>query len=194
MLAEKTAARNAAAIRRKQAYSVERQTSAVHRLVDWIIRHNLSSPIAGYLAIGSEIDPIDAMLALYHTHSCQICVPVIDNKTSPLKFRTWTPEAKLKSGPFRVEVPISGNWLSPKTIIVPLLAFDRHGHRLGYGGGFYDRTLRQLRHTNTVSTIGIAFAAQETELLPVSKYDQMLDFIVTEKEVISNSLPDEVSS
>ena len=87
-------------------------------------------------------------------------------------------------GTFGAPVPEVGCWMVPQILIVPLVAFDRAGGRLGYGGGFYDRTLEALRRDGPVLAIGFAFAAQEVDALPQEPTDQRLDRIVTEVEVI----------
>jgi 5-formyltetrahydrofolate cyclo-ligase len=88
------------------------------------------------------------------------------------------------TGEFGAEIPAEGAWLDPEVLIVPLLAWDRRGYRLGYGGGFYDRTLRHLRASRPRLAIGYAFAAQEVPEVPVDGFDQRLDMIVTEAEVL----------
>ncbi len=98
--------------------------------------------IAGYLPIGSEVDPRGAMRVLARDN--RVCVPVVTAPGAPLRFREWTPGCALEPGPFGVMVPIDGGWRVPDVVIVPLLAFDARGARLGYGGGFYDRTLAGL--------------------------------------------------
>ena len=90
-------------------------------------------------------------------------------------------------GPFGASVPALGEEIVPEIVIVPLVAFDRQGGRLGYGGGFYDRTLEGLRARGPVLAIGFAFGAQEAEGLPLEPTDQPLDMIVTEKDVLSIS-------
>ncbi len=136
------------------------------------------------MAIGTEIDPIALMVSMHASLRRRICVPVTGAGDAPLRFREWVPGTELEPGPFRVCAPVSGDWLTPEIIIMPLLAFDRRGHRLGYGGGYYDRTLRRLRGTRNVTAVGLAFAAQESDLLPVTELDQQLDAVVTEKEII----------
>jgi 5-formyltetrahydrofolate cyclo-ligase len=81
-------------------------------------------------------------------------------------------------------VPAEGDWIEPEVLIVPLLQFDRRGYRLGYGGGYYDRTLQRLRSARPTVAIGFAFAAQEVAEVPTEHTDQRLDLIVTEVEVI----------
>jgi 5-formyltetrahydrofolate cyclo-ligase len=88
-------------------------------------------------------------------------------------------------GEFGAMIPEAGDWMIPQILIVPLVAFDRRGGRLGYGGGFYDRTLEKLRATRATMAIGFAYAAQEDENLPLEPTDQPLDLIVTEQGVIT---------
>lgn len=114
----------------------------------------------------------------------RICVPVVAGPDSPLQFREWTPVAELEGEAFGTKVPVSGDWLVPGILIVPLLAFDRRGIRLGYGGGHYDRTLQELRTMQPTIAIGLAFAGQECRRVPAESHDQILDAVVTEREVL----------
>jgi 5-formyltetrahydrofolate cyclo-ligase len=84
------------------------------------------------------------------------------------------------AGDFGALIPAEGAWLEPEVLIVPLLAFDRRGYRLGYGGGFYDRTLERLRARGATLALGFAFAAQEVEAVPIEPTDQRLDVLLTE--------------
>lgn len=95
-------------------------------------------------------------------------------------FRDWSPEAPLEEGAFGVMVPAGGREVVPDLLIVPLLAFDARGYRLGYGGGFYDRTLEVLRRDGQVRAVGFAYSAQFQPDLPLEPTDQPLDEIVTE--------------
>jgi 5-formyltetrahydrofolate cyclo-ligase len=135
--------------------------------------------IAGYMPIRTEIDPLPAMAAL-HASGARICVPVIAGAGRPLDFREWMPDCTLVEGPFKAMVPADGDWLTPDTLIVPLVGFDAALNRLGYGGGFYDRTLARLRSAGQAEAIGYAFSAQELPALPVEPTDQPLDALVTE--------------
>ncbi|WP_316014848.1 5-formyltetrahydrofolate cyclo-ligase [Roseobacter sp. HKCCA0434] len=146
------------------------------------VRAAPSRIVAGYMPIRTEIDPIAAMTVL-HAEGRRICVPVIEGAGQPLAFREWTPDAMLVPGPFGAQVPEGGDWLTPDTLIVPLVAFDRAGNRLGYGGGFYDRTLERLRAHAPTHAIGLAYAAQEMPLT-TEPTDQPLDRIVTEAGII----------
>jgi 5-formyltetrahydrofolate cyclo-ligase len=111
-------------------------------------------------------------------------VPVVMAKASPLQFAQWEPEATLVPGAFGADVPEAIVPMVPQILIVPLVAFDRRGGRLGYGGGFYDRTLAGLRAEGPVMAIGFAYAVQEVDDLPQEPTDEVLDLIVTDRAVI----------
>ena len=111
-------------------------------------------------------------------------VPVIMGHGQRLQFREWTPGCPMIEGDFAAQIPESGAWIEPEVLIVPLVAFSRAGGRLGYGGGFYDRTLEALRAQRATRAIGFAYAAQEQPGLPLEPTDQPLDLIVTEQGVI----------
>ena len=134
------------------------------------------------MPIRTEIDPLPAMTEA-SAHG-PVGVPVIDAPATPLRFALWTPETVMTDGPFGARIPADPTFIEPEIVIVPLLAFDRRGGRLGYGGGFYDRTLEQLRARRSTLAIGFAFAGQETDDLPVEATDQPLDLIVTEAGII----------
>nr|WP_245218776.1 5-formyltetrahydrofolate cyclo-ligase [Rubellimicrobium aerolatum] len=140
-------------------------------------------PLAGYLPMRSEIDPLPAMVeAARHG---PVGVPVTPKMGRPLTFREWTPGCVLIDGGFGTVVPATGAEVVPEVLVVPLVAFDRRGGRLGYGGGFYDRTLARLRARGPVVAIGYAWGAQEDDGLPLEATDEALDLIVTEREVIA---------
>jgi 5-formyltetrahydrofolate cyclo-ligase len=100
-----------------------------------------------------------------------------------LRFREWTPGARMVEGAFKALIPEEGAWVEPEVLIVPMLAFDARGYRLGYGGGFYDRTLEGLRAKGPVLAVGFAFSAQQVATVPTERTDQRLDAMVTEKGV-----------
>jgi len=182
LAAVKAEARRAASARRKAVHDAPDRaartaaaTAHLRALLDPL------GPVAlsGYLPIRSEIDPRPAMAA----HPGPVGVPVIEGPGRPLLFRRWTPLAVLVPGPFGALVPESGAPLVPRVLIVPLLAWDDAGYRLGYGGGFYDRTLAGLRATGPVMAVGLAYAAQRVEAVPRDGFDQRLDALVTEDGV-----------
>lgn len=138
---------------------------------------------AGYLPIRSEIDPRPAMARL-HAAGIRVCAPVIERPDQPLEFREWRPDSALEPGPFGAHVPREGEWLTPDALIVPLVAFDADLYRLGYGGGFYDRTLAKLRRTAPAAAIGLAYAAQRAATLPREPTDIPLDSVATEQGLL----------
>ncbi|MGB8814295.1 MAG: 5-formyltetrahydrofolate cyclo-ligase [Paracoccaceae bacterium] len=170
----KAQARTRAFAARKAAFAAG-QGQAAELLADWLEPHS-DRVLAGYMAMRTEIDPHAAMAA----HQGPVCVPVIIGKGQALKFREWTPGCAMVPGDFGALIPRDGEWLEPSVLIVPLVGFDRRGYRLGYGGGFYDRTLQALRAKHPTLAIGFAFAAQELPEVPIDQYDQRLDAIVTE--------------
>ncbi|SMX37351.1 5-formyltetrahydrofolate cyclo-ligase [Octadecabacter ascidiaceicola] len=142
-------------------------------------------PLAGYAQMRTEIDPTPVMEEA-SAHG-PVCLPVIEAAGHPLKFRAWSPDCTMIDGAFGARIPESGDWITPEILIVPLVAFSRSGGRLGYGGGFYDRTLEGLRAIKPTLAIGFAYAAQEIDDLPLEPTDQPLDLIVTEQGIIEPS-------
>ena len=176
----KVAARKAAFARRKAAHESHGPGRAGY--LSEVLAGYRGVPLSGYLPIRTEISPLAAMeeAAAYGP----VGVPVIVGNGTPLRFAAWTPDCELKDGPFGAQVPVKEDFFDPEILIVPLVAFDRKGNRLGYGGGFYDRTLEQLRQRRATLAIGFAYSAQEAEELPLESTDQPLDLIVTEREII----------
>ena len=174
---DKSAARQAAFATRKLSFAAG-QGQAAQILADFLAPHR-GAALSGYMAMRTEIDPMAAMAA----HHGPVCVPVIVARAQALKFREWTPGCVMQMGAFGAEIPVDGAWVEPLVLIVPLLAFDARGFRLGYGGGFYDRTLEELRARRPTLAVGFAFAAQEMDGVPIDKTDQRLDAIVTEQGV-----------
>lgn len=167
--------------RRAGLHDAARGAAATERLIGFLAPHQ-GRPASGYMPMRSEIDPLPAMAAL--AGGGPVGVPIIEAKGAPLAFHLWTPHCEMLPGRFGARVPAAGMPMVPEVLIVPLLAFDRAGMRLGYGGGFYDRTLEMLRARGPVLAIGFAYAAQEMPRVPVAPYDQVLDAVVTEDEVI----------
>ncbi len=177
----KAAARTAAFARRKQAHADGQGGRAVVHLLE-VLKTHRGKVLAAYMPIRTEIDPLPAMTEM--ARYGPVTVPVIQGEGQALKFREWKPGCAMVDGPFGAKVPAEGDWLEPEVVIVPLVAFDRMGGRLGYGGGFYDRTLEGLRAKRPTLAIGFAYAAQEAESLPLEPTDQPLDVMVTEKGVL----------
>ncbi len=185
-LAEQKAQARAEALARRDAAQARGHPAPAALLAGTLARILAArggGPVAGYLAMRSEIDPLPA---LREAASGEVLgLPVMaDGRGHPLRFRAWTPGAALVPGGFGTRVPAEGPWVEPRVLVVPCVAFDRAGNRLGYGGGFYDRTLAHLRARGPVTAIGFAWGAQEAARLPTEPTDAPLDLVVTEAEVI----------
>ena len=140
--------------------------------------------VAGYSPINSEIDPFPLMRALEKS-GAELALPVIVKRDHPLIFRSWSPDEGLVRGSYGIFQPSSdAPDVDPDIVLVPLAAFDKAGHRIGYGRGYYDRTLHELRAMKKITVIGIAFAVQEIEIVPRLPHDEQLDCVLTERELI----------
>ncbi|MCT8161005.1 5-formyltetrahydrofolate cyclo-ligase [Pseudoruegeria sp. SHC-113] len=177
----KAAARKAAFARRKAAHGEGHDAAAQGFLAQALAPH-AGKVLAGYMPIRTEVSPLPVMEA--HTATAPVGVPVILGAGQPLSFRQWQPGCAMEEGAFGALIPADSPEITPEVLIVPLVAFDRHGGRLGYGGGFYDRTLQGLRARGPVVAIGYAYAAQEAEALPLEPTDQPLDAIVTDAGIL----------
>ena len=141
--------------------------------------------VSVYWPIGDELDT-RTFIKTASDAGVTLCLPVVLSRNAPLIFRKWISEAHLEAGPHNTRHPGSdAPELVPDILIVPLLGFNRQGVRLGYGGGFFDRTLAKVRKNKEILAIGLAYAVQEMAKLPVDAHDQPLDWVVTEREVIN---------
>lgn len=185
MLSEvKATARKRAFAARKAAFDASGAAAAEAAAAQFLAAVPVApgATVGGYRPIRTEIDPTPLMRAL-HEAGARLSVPVIEAAGRPLSFRAWTPDTQMTEGAFGAEIPASGDHVTPELLITPLVAFDAAFFRLGYGGGFYDRTLEQLRAgrpPGAVRAIGLAFAAQEIPETPREATDQQLDGVVTE--------------
>lgn len=138
--------------------------------------------VSAFWPMPGEID-LRPLLDDLHGRGCRCLLPVVAGPARPLEFRRWTPGMELIESAFGVMEPAPDTVLArPDIVIVPLLSFDDLGYRLGYGGGFYDRTLQALRADGLgpVTAAGAAFAGQRVDSCPRGPFDQRLDWIVTE--------------
>lgn len=136
--------------------------------------------IGGYWPINDEIDVRPLMNTLVD-RGHGVAMPVVLNRQKPMRFRQWYPGMVMQPGRFGIPTPPDTfPEVKPDVVLVPLLAFDRQGYRLGRGSGFYDHTLELLRATGKIVAIGIAFSGQEVPSVPRDAFDQRLDWIVTE--------------
>jgi 5-formyltetrahydrofolate cyclo-ligase len=146
--------------------------------------------VSAYVPRGSEFDPQPVLRAILGFDPGHVtpALPVAADRDSPLIFREWRPSDSLVPDAFGIPAPpASAPEVTPNLVIAPILAFDRHGGRLGQGGGHYDRTLANLRELRPVFVLGVAFAGQEIDAAPMDPHDQRLDAILTETGYIEVS-------
>jgi len=135
--------------------------------------------VSGYYPMEGEIWPLPLMAAL-KAKGHSLALPVMQGKAEPLVFRAWTPGDPLIPGVWGIRQPAPDRpEVLPDIVLVPLLAFDAKGYRLGYGGGFYDRTLRALRSLKSVLAVGLALDELEVDAVPHLDYDERLDWVLT---------------
>jgi 5-formyltetrahydrofolate cyclo-ligase len=140
--------------------------------------------VSGFMPLKSEINPLPLMQKLAE-NGAQLALPGVAGRGSPLSMRAWEFGGPLDRGQWGIREPkADAPEVDPDILLVPLLAFDRAGYRLGYGAGYYDMTLKRLRGLKTVTAVGIAFAAQEVREIPKTPRDERLDLVLTESEVI----------
>jgi 5-formyltetrahydrofolate cyclo-ligase len=180
---QKTTLRAAALARRDALSGAQRDAAAqavAARGLPVAIRPGMV--VSGYSPIRSELDPIPLMRALA-AQGALLALPVITARDRPLTFRAWNPGDRLARGPLGIfEPPPEATEIIPDIVLVPLAAFDRFGHRIGYGAGHYDRSLAPLRAARNIVAIGVGFAAQEIEAVPVLPHDVALDYVLTETQ------------
>jgi 5-formyltetrahydrofolate cyclo-ligase len=139
--------------------------------------------VSGYAPIRNELDPTPLMLQLA-AQGVRLALPVVLARGHSLSFRAWSPDDRLVLGPLGIPEPSpAAAELVPDVMLVPLAAFDRIGHRIGYGGGYYDYTFSHLRKTRHVIGVGLAFAVQEIKAVPALAHDAVLDYVLTERKM-----------
>ena len=140
--------------------------------------------ISGFFPLKTEINPVPLMRKLADA-GAQLALPVVAGKGKPLIMRAWNFGDPFDTGVWGIREPkAEAPEVAPDILLVPLLAFDRHGHRVGYGAGYYDMTISKLRAEKPVIAAGIAFACQEIASVPVTPRDARLDLVLTEREII----------
>jgi 5-formyltetrahydrofolate cyclo-ligase len=172
-----------AALARRDALSDERRAAAAQAIAErgLPIESKPGVVIAGYSPIRGEIDPVPLMRALA-AQGARLALPAVMARGKSLAFRAWSPGDRLTLGPLGILEPSpAAAELVPDIVLVPLAAFDRAGHRIGYGAGHYDFTLAHLRKAKTIAAIGLAFAVQEIKTIPMQPHDVALDYVLTEK-------------
>ena len=140
--------------------------------------------VSGFSPLRSEINPV-ALMRRLADHGARLALPVVMGRGQPLRFRAWSFGEPLGKGVWGIREPLpDAPELRPNILLVPLAAFDRTGHRIGYGAGYYDLTLAALRAEQPIIAVGLAYAAQEIALVPATPRDIRLDLVLTEREVI----------
>jgi 5-formyltetrahydrofolate cyclo-ligase len=141
--------------------------------------------VAGYSPIRSEFDPFPLMRALAK-QGARLALPAVVARDAPLQFRVWAFGLAQVPGTFGIGEPAAeATIVEPDVFLLPVAAFDRAGHRIGYGAGYYDRTLAELQRGRHTTTVGLAFSTQEVARVPALPHDIRLDYIATEHETIA---------
>jgi len=183
---QKAQLRKSAMLLRKKLYDHNKDTAATALIefADGFEPENSGDAVSGYVPMGSEIDAM-ALLRRFFERGFALGLPLVTAPATALTFLDYRPGDVLVKGSFDVFTPEhSAPHVVPTILLVPLLAFDRTGYRLGYGGGFYDRTLELLRKQKPIRAIGLAFSGQEVEAVPHDALDQPLDAVLCENGLI----------
>ena len=180
-----------AAIKRRARGEASRQRAAAHEFLHATAKHELAqrglpfasappqSVISGFFPYKSEISTLPLLTRL-HEDGWKLAMPVVMGEGLPLTFRIWAPGEPTVSGIWNIPVPAETSpEVLPDVLLVPMLAFDAKGYRLGYGGGFYDRSLERLRAVKPIIAVGIAYDEQRVDGVPHLAYDQPLDWVLT---------------
>jgi len=160
------------------------QTISIVRLNKILKKYNLKKNIniGGYYPVNSEINCLD-VLEILEKKNFKISLPVT-KKNNNMDFYQWSYKDSLRVSQQGIPEPNTKIKVIPDVLIVPLVGFDRYKFRLGYGGGFYDRYICKILKFKKILTVGFAFSFQEISKIPINKFDQKLNFILTDKEII----------
>lgn len=182
---EKALLRNEALARRDALPAAERQAAAeVIAARAFPLAVPAGAIVSGFVPMRSEINPMPLLKRLAAA-GARLALPVVAGRGRPLIMRAWEFGAPLDAGVWGIRQPkADAAEVDPDILIVPLAAFDRGGHRIGYGAGYYDMTINRLRGLKPVAAVGIAFAAQEIPKVPATERDARLDLVLTEREII----------
>jgi 5-formyltetrahydrofolate cyclo-ligase len=174
------------AVARRDALPAAERAQAAEAIAAWPfpIAIEPGTIVSGFSSLKSEINPVPLMRKLAG-QGARLALPVVAGKGRPLIMRAWSFGEPLDSGVWDIREPkADAPEVAPAVLIVPLLAFDRAGNRIGYGAGYYDMTIAKLRAMKPTVAIGIAYAAQEIAEVPVTPRDARLDLVLTEREII----------
>jgi len=174
------------ALARRDALPAELRQAAAETIASRVFPLDVGSGVcvSGFSPFGSEINPLPLMRRLAE-RGALLALPVVSGRSRPLMFRAWIFGEPLGKGVWGIREPRpDAREVDPDILLVPLAAFDRAGHRIGYGAGYYDLTLAGLRARKPVVAVGLAYAAQEIPAVPATARDARLDLVLTEREVI----------
>tara|TARA_Y100000389_G_scaffold153703_1_gene154019 strand:+ start:293 stop:835 length:543 start_codon:yes stop_codon:yes gene_type:complete len=173
---------------RKKILKIRKQNNHKNLSIDFqdiynILRKTkkLGKLVGGYYPYNYEIDGIEILEKL-EKENYKISLPKIRNN-SKMDFFSWSSKNPLQLNKYGIPEPVSNKVIYPAILLVPLVAFDKHNNRIGYGGGFYDRYIKKIRKNKKIITIGLAYSYQEVQKVPVDKNDMKLDFIITSKKI-----------
>jgi 5-formyltetrahydrofolate cyclo-ligase len=175
------------ALERRRAVEATTRTALSARLaavgLEWARRWR-PRVVAAFSPIRDEPDA-GPLLAALQAHGFATALPVVAGRSAPLAFRLWRAGEPLARGALGVPEPAAtAPLVEPDLLFVPLAAFDRRGHRIGYGAGHYDRALKRLRAKGPIRAVGVAYSVSEIDAAPDEPHDERLDFILTEREWI----------
>jgi len=176
----------AAALAKRDALPAAERQAAAEAIAARGLPVNLAPGVivSGFMPMKSEINPLPLLHAAAD-RGARLALPAIDKRGRPLIMRAWAFGDPFKAGQWGIREPVpEAPAVDPDILIVPLACFDRAGHRIGYGAGYYDMTINALRAKKKVTAIGIAFAVQEIPRVPATERDERLDLVLTEREVI----------
>jgi 5-formyltetrahydrofolate cyclo-ligase len=175
----------AAALAKRDALSDEQRAAAAQGLAKRGLPVAITPGmvVSAYSPIRNEIDPVPLMRKLAE-QGAKLALPAVLARGKSLAFRAWSPDDRLMLGPLGIPEPSpAAAEMIPDVMLIPLAAFDRQGHRIGYGAGHYDYTLAHLRKVKAIAAVGIAFAVQEIKAVPALPHDVALDYVLTEKKM-----------
>ncbi|TXL70399.1 5-formyltetrahydrofolate cyclo-ligase [Vineibacter terrae] len=190
---DKKALRSAMHARRAAVAAADRAAAGAALAATWRREQPVLTPhpdgratvVAGFWPMGEEID-LRPLLGALHDDGYAVGLPVTPAAAAPLRFRQWTPGTLLVGGPFGTSEPAAAApEVEPDALLVPFLAVDADGYRLGYGGGYYDRTLLELRARRRVIAIGVGFEAQRVDRVPRGPHDDRLDWLLTDRRLLA---------
>jgi 5-formyltetrahydrofolate cyclo-ligase len=176
----------AAALARRQALDAATREAAARAIAARAdgLERTADAIISGYMPIRGELDP-RPLMSMLAAGGATLAMPTIAAEGQPLIFRAWREGDEMRQGPLGIEEPLdSAAIVVPDILLVPLAAFDRRGHRIGYGAGHFDRALAALRLRKSVRAVGLAFAVQEIDAVPDEAHDVPLDLVLTEVDII----------